>query len=48
MSQAALNSREPSGSPRSRTRLRRNNGMRLAGMLFLLLVLAGIGWGAGW
>lgn len=47
MSQAALNSREPSGSPRSRNTLRRSNGMRLAGMVFLLLVLAAIASG-GW
>ncbi|QCR37155.1 cell division protein FtsQ [Nissabacter sp. SGAir0207] len=46
MSQAALNARERNEPTVSRG-LRRSNGTRLVGVLFLLLVLGTIGWG-GW
>jgi cell division protein FtsQ len=44
MSQAALNARER--TTKAETQGRRSNGGQLAGMLFLLMVLATIGWSA--
>ncbi|UXD23639.1 Cell division protein FtsQ [Yersinia enterocolitica] len=45
MSQAALNARERAAE---NSAARRSNGGQLAGLIFLLMVLGTILWGAGW